>query len=179
MISSWAADRKADSVGNAELVSMVEGYSRSSSRPSAKRSSTLTEACGWRIKRTSCIQILTLMPLSVSFISHFVLSDTYQRTEIEHSLNWYRFIGRILGKAMYEGILVDVAFAGFFLAKVCIILHVYSADSFHTLSAVAGQAEELLGRSCVARSRPLPRTYLLEALHWKSGRSISQFYCRG
>jgi ubiquitin-protein ligase E3 C len=37
-----------------------------------------------------------------------------------HSLNWYRFIGRILGKAMYEGILVDVAFAGFFLAKVCL-----------------------------------------------------------
>ena len=36
-----------------------------------------------------------------------------------HSLNWYRFIGRILGKAMYEGILIDVAFAGFFLSKVC------------------------------------------------------------
>ncbi|KIK56337.1 hypothetical protein GYMLUDRAFT_47102 [Collybiopsis luxurians FD-317 M1] len=34
-----------------------------------------------------------------------------------HSLNWYRFVGRILGKAMYEGILVDVAFASFFLAK--------------------------------------------------------------
>ncbi|KIJ59650.1 hypothetical protein HYDPIDRAFT_32985 [Hydnomerulius pinastri MD-312] len=34
-----------------------------------------------------------------------------------HSLNWYRFIGRILGKALYEGILVEVAFAGFFLAK--------------------------------------------------------------
>ncbi|KAK2459462.1 hypothetical protein APHAL10511_008522 [Amanita phalloides] len=34
-----------------------------------------------------------------------------------HSLNWYRFIGGILGKAMYEGILVDVAFAEFFLAK--------------------------------------------------------------
>ncbi|KAI0074242.1 HECT-domain-containing protein [Panus rudis PR-1116 ss-1] len=34
-----------------------------------------------------------------------------------HSLNWYRFIGRILGKALYEGILVDVAFAPFFLAK--------------------------------------------------------------
>ncbi|TFK19059.1 ubiquitin protein ligase [Coprinopsis marcescibilis] len=34
-----------------------------------------------------------------------------------HSLNWYRFIGRVLGKAMYEGILVDVAFAGFFLAR--------------------------------------------------------------
>lgn len=35
-----------------------------------------------------------------------------------YSLNWYRFIGRILGKAMYEGILIDVAFAGFFLSKV-------------------------------------------------------------
>ncbi|KAJ3743655.1 HECT-domain-containing protein [Lentinula detonsa] len=34
-----------------------------------------------------------------------------------HSLSWYRFIGRILGKAMYEGILVDVAFASSFLAK--------------------------------------------------------------
>ncbi|KAF8219568.1 hypothetical protein L208DRAFT_1418023, partial [Tricholoma matsutake] len=34
-----------------------------------------------------------------------------------HSSNWYRFIGRILGKAMYKGILVDVAFVGFFLAK--------------------------------------------------------------
>jgi hypothetical protein len=36
----------------------------------------------------------------------------------EHSLDWYGFIGRILGKALHEGILVDVAFAGFFLAKV-------------------------------------------------------------
>ncbi|PPR05200.1 hypothetical protein CVT24_010300 [Panaeolus cyanescens] len=34
-----------------------------------------------------------------------------------HSLNWYRFIGRILGKALYEGILVDVAFASFFISK--------------------------------------------------------------
>ncbi|KAI6123405.1 HECT-domain-containing protein [Pisolithus croceorrhizus] len=34
-----------------------------------------------------------------------------------HSLSWYRFIGRILGKALYDGILVEVAFAGFFLAK--------------------------------------------------------------
>ncbi|KAF8233465.1 hypothetical protein L208DRAFT_1395731 [Tricholoma matsutake] len=34
-----------------------------------------------------------------------------------HSSNWYRLIGRILGKAMSKGILVDVAFAGFFLAK--------------------------------------------------------------
>lgn len=34
-----------------------------------------------------------------------------------YNLSWYRFIGRILGKALYEGILVEVAFAGFFLAK--------------------------------------------------------------
>ncbi|KAG8928555.1 hypothetical protein FRC02_006739 [Tulasnella sp. 418] len=40
---------------------------------------------------------------------------TYAREA--HQLNWYRFIGRILGKALYDGILVDVAFASFFLAK--------------------------------------------------------------
>ncbi|WVQ98113.1 hypothetical protein IAU59_005235 [Kwoniella sp. CBS 9459] len=34
-----------------------------------------------------------------------------------HQLNWYRFIGQVLGKAIYEGILVDVSFANFFLAK--------------------------------------------------------------
>ncbi|EJD34846.1 HECT-domain-containing protein [Auricularia subglabra TFB-10046 SS5] len=34
-----------------------------------------------------------------------------------HHLNWYRFVGRILGKALYQGILVEVAFASFFLAK--------------------------------------------------------------
>ncbi|EJT98849.1 HECT-domain-containing protein [Dacryopinax primogenitus] len=32
-------------------------------------------------------------------------------------LNWFRFMGRILGKALYEGILVDLAFAPFFLGK--------------------------------------------------------------
>ncbi|KAF9234160.1 HECT-domain-containing protein [Melanogaster broomeanus] len=34
-----------------------------------------------------------------------------------HSLDWYRFIGRILGKALYEGILIDVAFARVFPCK--------------------------------------------------------------
>ncbi|KAF8339579.1 uncharacterized protein EI90DRAFT_2966715 [Cantharellus anzutake] len=34
-----------------------------------------------------------------------------------HQLNWYRFIGQVLGKALYEGILVDVGFASFFLGK--------------------------------------------------------------
>ena len=39
-------------------------------------------------------------------------------TLVAHQLSWYRFIGRVLGKALYEGILIDVAFATFFLAKV-------------------------------------------------------------
>lgn len=33
------------------------------------------------------------------------------------SLDWYAFVGRVLGKALYEGILVDVRFAPFFLGK--------------------------------------------------------------
>ncbi|PWN40258.1 HECT-domain-containing protein [Ceraceosorus guamensis] len=32
-------------------------------------------------------------------------------------LEWYAFLGRVLGKAMYEGILVDIKFARFFLSK--------------------------------------------------------------
>ncbi|CAG8446325.1 9918_t:CDS:10 [Funneliformis caledonium] len=35
----------------------------------------------------------------------------------QEQLSYYGFIGRILGKALYEGILVDAAFAGFFLNK--------------------------------------------------------------
>lgn len=34
-----------------------------------------------------------------------------------HQLAWYGFIGRLLGKALYADMLVDVTFAGFFLAK--------------------------------------------------------------
>ncbi|KAF9431813.1 hypothetical protein BGZ76_011669 [Entomortierella beljakovae] len=36
-----------------------------------------------------------------------------QSAQLKH----YEFLGRILGKALYEGILVDAAFAGFFLSK--------------------------------------------------------------
>jgi ubiquitin-protein ligase E3 C len=35
----------------------------------------------------------------------------------DHSLEWYTFIGRMLGKALYEGLLMNVSFAGFFLSK--------------------------------------------------------------
>lgn len=34
-----------------------------------------------------------------------------------YQLEWFKFIGHILGKALYEGILIDVVFAPFFLAK--------------------------------------------------------------
>jgi len=60
-----------------------------------------------------------------------------------HSLNWYRFIGRILGKALYEGILVEVAFAGFFLAKVGLCRSIASPTRMLTMLPlpVVGQAE--------------------------------------
>ena len=65
-----------------------------------------------------------------------------------HSLEWFRFIGRILGKALYEGILIDVAFAGFFLAKVCVISLV--VVFFLTRSAVARKIK-FFGRLGFAR----------------------------
>jgi ubiquitin-protein ligase E3 C len=60
---------------------------------------------------------------------------------VAHSLNWYRFIGRILGKALYEGILVDVAFAGFFLAKVSILaLYFYEVLTSHIFQWLGKQS---------------------------------------
>ncbi|PGH16813.1 hypothetical protein AJ79_01457 [Helicocarpus griseus UAMH5409] len=38
-------------------------------------------------------------------------------SEIKDILRRYEFLGRIIGKCLYEGILVDVSFAGFFLLK--------------------------------------------------------------
>lgn len=43
--------------------------------------------------------------------------NPHQYATEPHQLAWYGFIGRVLGKALYEDILVDVSFAGFFLAK--------------------------------------------------------------
>lgn len=40
-------------------------------------------------------------------------APTVYATE-RHQLDWFQFIGRVLGKALYEGILADVAFSGFF-----------------------------------------------------------------
>ncbi|KAI1815950.1 hypothetical protein GGS20DRAFT_295404 [Poronia punctata] len=39
------------------------------------------------------------------------------KTAINDVLKRYEFLGRIVGKCMYEGILIDIAFAGFFLLK--------------------------------------------------------------
>ncbi|EJT80554.1 hypothetical protein GGTG_00549 [Gaeumannomyces tritici R3-111a-1] len=37
--------------------------------------------------------------------------------QVQTLLEQYEFLGRIVGKCMYEGILIDIAFAGFFLLK--------------------------------------------------------------
>ncbi|KAK3114809.1 ubiquitin-protein ligase (E3) [Teratosphaeriaceae sp. CCFEE 6253] len=39
------------------------------------------------------------------------------RAEVKQMLRQYEFLGRIIGKCLYEGILVDVSFAGYFLKK--------------------------------------------------------------
>lgn len=39
------------------------------------------------------------------------------RTLIQDLLKRYEFLGRIIGKCLYEGILIDIGFAGFFLLK--------------------------------------------------------------
>ncbi|KAL6892857.1 hypothetical protein HDV57DRAFT_507423 [Trichoderma longibrachiatum] len=46
-----------------------------------------------------------------------VETDPEWREAISDLLRRYEFLGRIVGKCMYEGILVDLAFAGFFLLK--------------------------------------------------------------
>ena len=49
--------------------------------------------------------------------SGFRDSDPEYRSHIGDLLRRYEFLGRIIGKCMYEGILVDIGFAGFFLIK--------------------------------------------------------------
>ena len=47
----------------------------------------------------------------------FNASHAAVRNKIRSLLQQYEFLGRIIGKCLYEGILVDVSFAGFFLKK--------------------------------------------------------------
>jgi len=93
-----------------------------------------------------------------------------------HSLSWYRFIGRILGKAMYEGILVDVAFAGFFLAKVrsrrCTL-----GSSRSRCTSVAGETK-LFGRSRFVGPRFIQWSDFPQTLHREHRRPVVEFhYC--
>lgn len=49
--------------------------------------------------------------------SGFSDSSPEHRSHVVDLLRRYEFLGRIIGKCMYEGILVDIGFAGFFLIK--------------------------------------------------------------
>jgi ubiquitin-protein ligase E3 C len=45
------------------------------------------------------------------------LDSTKAGEAVKNFLARYEFLGRIIGKCLYEGILVDISFAGFFLLK--------------------------------------------------------------
>ncbi|KAF4554890.1 HECT-domain-containing protein 1 [Elsinoe fawcettii] len=53
-------------------------------------------------------------PSNQKLASH--LEEEY-REELKRLLDSYEFAGRVVGKCLYEGILVDISFAGFFLVK--------------------------------------------------------------
>ncbi|CAG8480586.1 2866_t:CDS:10, partial [Paraglomus occultum] len=55
--------------------------------------------------------------LFVTTKDQLLYPNTLRYAQEEQQLNCYEFLGRILGKALYEGVLVDFAFAGFFLSK--------------------------------------------------------------
>jgi len=81
------------------------------------------------------------------------LAEVDEIDNVAHQLNWHKFIGRILGKALYDRILVEVTFSGFFLAKVIIGLR-FDADSpTASDSGLKGKASStiwhLLIRNCI------------------------------
>jgi hypothetical protein len=98
---------------------MVVVSSRSSSPTSRKKYLIVIEDFGWPTRKMNYILTMALTRHNVSTPRRLAVYRAKFNFLEAHSLNWYRFIGRILGKALYEGILVEVAFAGFFLAKVC------------------------------------------------------------
>ncbi|QIW99316.1 hypothetical protein AMS68_004834 [Peltaster fructicola] len=51
------------------------------------------------------------------FLKETFTAESQIRPFIRQLLRKYEFLGRIIGKCLYEGILVDVSFAGFFLKK--------------------------------------------------------------
>ncbi|KAI9441970.1 hypothetical protein BJY52DRAFT_1421070 [Lactarius psammicola] len=65
-------------------------------------------------RRMSCILVMAPTRQNLSKTLSYTLSLFVSAKPIASR---YQFIGRILGKALYKGILVDIAFTGFFLAK--------------------------------------------------------------
>lgn len=44
-------------------------------------------------------------------------SDSDVKDAVAHLMREYEFLGRVVGKCLYEGILIDISFAGFFLTQ--------------------------------------------------------------
>jgi len=96
-----------------------------------KRLSILIEGYGSQRIRTSFIPTHILTQPSVSFAIRLDRALLTKCSSTSADLVWLREllnlrmsqtypfaqIGRVLGKALYDGILVDISFAGFFLAK--------------------------------------------------------------
>ncbi len=49
--------------------------------------------------------------------AHIAENSSQWVAQISELLEQYEFLGRIVGKCLYEGVLIDIAFAGFFLLK--------------------------------------------------------------
>lgn len=108
-------------------------------------SSTIVEYYNPRARphfsNTEFISQLTLLAFSPAFNLFSATSSTHllypSLTSITHAnhLELFEFVGRVLGKAVYEGVLVEAQFAPFFLAKL-LGRHVFLED-------LAGLDEEL------------------------------------
>lgn len=63
--------------------------------------------------------LLYANPTSIEELKEELYSINYPDIEkgVKRLLRRYEFLGRVVGKCLYEGILVDVAFAGFFLLR--------------------------------------------------------------
>jgi ubiquitin-protein ligase E3 C len=80
------------------------------------------------------------------------------RTQVTELLQRYEFLGRIIGKCLYEGILVDVNFAPFFLRKWALTGGTGSAPKESGYRATLNDLRDLdegLYQGLVSRSYPL------------------------
>ncbi|KAL1588951.1 hypothetical protein WHR41_02540 [Cladosporium halotolerans] len=59
----------------------------------------------------------TAMDDAIAILREAGLKDGHMKPFLREIFQKYEFLGRIIGKCLYEGILVDVSFAGFFLKK--------------------------------------------------------------